>query len=344
MFSLFNWIYSLFRLAPDDSGTMAASRRHSSPSDDSIQTTTAKPDAGETIAILPKDGVTFLQALINTETPPKDLQSFSSNDRTFVSNCIRKIRENSFEIPMLPNAVIRTQELLSNPKVVASDFIDIIKEDPTLSVELLRLANSSYLGFSTPTLDLKHAIVRVGFGQLHGLVTMLSLRSRILQGEHFRNEVKWIMELSLTTAKLCQQLAPELHMAPGEAFTLGLLHHIEYLIVLGEASQNSGKNFSGAVSRDAVLEVVHRFGDSLHALTSRSWGFGEKNGMELLGNGENEQKTGDGDTIELRKRIDTLQRMLITALGGKHHLTDTAGFNPTKVKEAISVSIAQTAN
>ena len=37
----------------------------------------------------------------------------------------------------------------SDPKVQAADFIDVIKEDPTLSVELLRVATGKY--------DIRHA-------------------------------------------------------------------------------------------------------------------------------------------------------------------------------------------
>ena len=331
---------SFFKRASSPSDTVAAPRSPVLPGNEPVQTTTVEQESEEIVAILPQEGVTFLHALLNTDEPLTDLQLFSSKDRAFISNSIRKIRENSFEIPMLPNAVIRTQELLSNPMVEASAFIDVIKEDPTLSVELLRLANSSYLGFSYPTLDLQQAIIRIGFGQLHGLVTMLSLRSRILQGGYFKNEVKWVMELSLATAKLCQQLAQELEMPPGEAFTLGLLHHIEFLVILGEASQNSGKSLGGTVSRDAVLETSRRLGASLHERIASSWGFGDKQWVKLAINQEGVRNFEIGDMIELRKRLDTLQRMLTTALGGKHHLTDTAGFTARTLKNAIRMAVS----
>ena len=331
---------SLFKRMLGSSNAAEAPRAPAVPTAAARQPDMPEQEADESVQFLSQTAMDFLHALLNVDEPPLDLQLLPLKDRTFVANNIRKIRQNSFEIPMLPHAVIRTQELLSNPKVQAADFIEVIKEDPTLSVELLRLANSSYLGFTYPTLDLQQAIIRVGFSQLHGLVAMLSLRSRILQGVYFQNEVKWVMELSLAMAKLCQQLAPELAMPPGEAFTFGLLHHIEYLIVLGEASQYSTANPGNTVSCDGVIETICRLGPSLHELIASSWGFGEKNSVKLAVNSEGTRSFESSDTEELRKRLDIIQRSLIKALGGKIQLIDTAGFNPRTLKDAITIVVA----
>ena len=289
--------------------------------------------------VLTDDAVDFLLALLDVHEVNMDLQGLSIKDRAFVANNIRKVRQNSFEIPMLPQAAIRTQQLLSNSNVEAADFIEVIKGDQTLSVELLRMANSAYLGYTYPTLDLQQAIIRIGFGQLHGLVTMLSLRSRILHGTYFKNEVSWVMELSLAMAKLCQQLAPDLEMPPGEAFTLGLLHHIEYLVILGEASQISAANPGSMVSRTAIIDTVCRLGPTLHELIEKSWGFGSEKWVKLNLNSEGERNFESSDANELEKRLDTLQRMIIRALGGDHQLTDTAGFDARTIKSAIALAV-----
>ncbi len=294
--------------------------------------------------VLTSEAVSFLQALLDDKALPLGLQSLTSRDRTFVSNNIRRMNQNNFEIPMLPHAAICIQQLLSDPKVQAADFIDVIKEDPTLSVELLRVANSSFLGFAYPTLDLQQAITRIGFTQLHGLVTMLALRSRILQGAFFQNEVEWVMEMSLSMAKLCQHLAPELEMKPEEAFTVGLLNHIEYLVVLSEASQFSAENDRIAVSREAITETIRLLGNSIHELIAKSWGFGNTEWTRLVTKTDGERNLEVSNAVELSNRLDKLQRALVSALGGNKYITDTAGFDARNVGDAIDAAVASSAS
>ncbi len=289
--------------------------------------------------ILPPQAVDFLLSLLNTREPPTDLQSLPQSDRAFIASNIRRVTDNSLEIPMMPHAAVCIQQLLSDHNVKVADFIDVIKEDPTLSVELLRMANSSYLGFTYPTLDLQQAIVRVGFTQLHGLVTMLALRSRVLQSNRFKNEVEWIMELSLATAKLCQQLAGELGMKPDEAFTIGLLNHIEYFVVLGEASRYSSESVKNQVSQTAIIQTVLRLGGTIHDLIAASWGFTSVQGDNKDPDGE-EQQAG---SISLSERLNVLQRILVFALAGDKRITDTVGFDARKLNDAIDAAVAPTA-
>ncbi len=291
-------------------------------------------------SVLPPQAVDFLLSLLNVKDLPADLQSLPQKDRSFIASNIRRVSENSLEIPMMPHAAVCIQQLLSDHNVKVTDFIDVIKEDPTLSVELLRMANSSYLGFTYPTLDLQQAIVRVGFTQLHGLVTMLALRSRVLQSNRFKNEVEWVMELSLATAKLCQLLAGEMGMKPDEAFTIGLLNHIEYFVVLGEASRYSAESDKNSVSQLAIIQTVLRMGRTIHDLIAASWGFTPVMGDEKSANVDKKEDGEQDPTISLGERLNILQRILVVSLAGEKSITDTAGFDARKLNDAIDAAIA----
>ena len=204
------------------------------------------------------------------------------------------------------------------------------------------MANSSYLGFAYPTLDLKQAITRIGFSQLQGLVTMLALRSQILSGEFFKDEVEWVMEMSLAMARLCQQLSRELEMNPEEAFTVGLLNHIEYLIVLGEASRFSTDNGREAISRCAITETIIRLGRTIHELIAKSWGFGTTRWTKLATKTDGSRAFEQSNAVELISRLNILQRALVSGLGGNKRITDTAGFDPRTLSKAIDVAIIPT--
>jgi HD-like signal output (HDOD) protein len=68
------------------------------------------------------------------------------------------------KLPPLPKTVVELQEAYENDNF--RDFIEIIKKDPILVADILRLANTPYYGFSREINDIKHAIVLFGLDQI----------------------------------------------------------------------------------------------------------------------------------------------------------------------------------
>jgi HDOD domain len=166
---------------------------------------------------------------------------------------------------------------------------------------------------------------------------MFSLRSRILHVRQYQHEVTWITDLSLAMAKVCQQLAPELKMPPEEAFTLGLMHHIEYLVILGEVAKYTVANRGVTISRSAIAESIRRVGTQLHSLIARSWGIAsfEKYYHAATGDAEN-----SSDVSDVPRRLDRLQRILIETMAGGKPEIEIEGFDSAKLKryvEAVAV-------
>ncbi|MSN24583.1 MAG: HDOD domain-containing protein [Geobacter sp.] len=277
----------------------------------------------------------FLLALVS-EKPAANLQEFSLYDRAFISTLLKKLRTNTFEIPLLPEAALHIQKLLSTPRVNASEFVDIFKNDPALSAELIRLANSVYYGATIPVHDLQLAVTRVGLNQIQGLVIMMSLRTRILRGKGLHREVEWITELSLMMAIACQQLASELAMSPGEAFTLGLLHHVEYFAVLGVSAEYISSHHGDAISAEALMEAMHRLGPPVHELIVRNWGLEILELPELVPLDEDEEPSQGDISVGLRAKLDFLQRILIEKWSGANPEPVVAGFTTEAVCRAVA--------
>jgi hypothetical protein len=273
----------------------------------------------------------FLLSLLSPEELP-GLGNLQLHDRKFVASNLRRLKRNEFEIPLLPDATIRVQQLLATPDARLDDLADVFKHDPTLSAELLRLSNSTYLAYRYPTLDLHQAIIRVGFNQLRGLVMIFSLRSRILRVKHYQREVTWITDLSLAMAKACQMLAQELHMPPEEAFTLGLMHHIEYLVIIGEAARYTVEHRGLAVSRDAIAESVHRVGSQLHSQIARSWGISS---FEKYYHATSGDTKSDDDVADVPRRLDRLQRILVEAMSGELSDCEIEGFDGARLRDCV---------
>lgn len=66
------------------------------------------------------------------------------------------------EIPPLPQSIIRVLEITRNDKSSAQDLAEVFERDPTLAVNILKLANSPYYGFTSKVSTISHAIVCLG--------------------------------------------------------------------------------------------------------------------------------------------------------------------------------------
>jgi HD-like signal output (HDOD) protein len=287
--------------------------------------------------LLPKEARNFLLALLE-EQQPNDLQALSLYERAYILNLMEMLRSKTFEIPLLPEGAVRMQKLLSDPRASAAEFVEIFKVDPALSAALIRMANSSFYGATEPVHDLQLAVSRIGLTQLQGLVIMMSLRTRVLHSKSMQREVDWLTELSLQMALACQQLAAELALPPGEAFTRGLLHHVEYFAILGVTARYMSSHQGEAVSAAALSEAIRRLGRPVHELLIQTWGLEMLELQELFPLKDDHDHTDEGESqTDMRVRLDKLQRLLITAWAGGKPELKIEGFQPESLRRAIEV-------
>jgi HD-like signal output (HDOD) protein len=73
--------------------------------------------------------------------------------------------------------------LLDDPDCGVSDLSDIIRHEPALTANLLKLANSAYFGLPGKIIDAKQAIVYLGMSQVVDLVLLVSC-SNSFSGSH----------------------------------------------------------------------------------------------------------------------------------------------------------------
>jgi hypothetical protein len=167
-------------------------------------------------APLPPEALEFLSGVV-TPCEPLDLQGLPGDDRIFLSGILRKVNENRLEIPVLPRAALEISRLLANPDSNLTEFVRILNDDPALSVDVLRAANSAYYGFSAPARSIRDALARVGVGQIRALLVVAHLKGKVLKGGSFQKEAGWLSELSSTLAAVGKTLAPHLGLTGDEA-------------------------------------------------------------------------------------------------------------------------------
>ena len=85
---------------------------------------------------------------------------------------IESLAEEIDHLAPVSNVAVKVMALLDDPDCGMSDLSDIIRHEPALTANVLKLANSSYFGLPSKIDDAKQAIVYLGMSQVVELVLL----------------------------------------------------------------------------------------------------------------------------------------------------------------------------
>ena len=88
-------------------------------------------------------------------------------------NIIKKIKS----LPPLPKSVIEIQKITSDPNGSIADLIKVVKEDPMLTANLLKAANSPLYGFSRQIKNVDQAVSLFGMSTVKGFAVASAVRN-----------------------------------------------------------------------------------------------------------------------------------------------------------------------
>jgi putative nucleotidyltransferase with HDIG domain len=165
---------------------------------------------------------------------------------------IKKIIDKLDNLPTLPIIIQQILALLDNPNSTAKDINEVIKSDQSLTIQTLKLVNSSYYGFPRKIGTVTEAIVVLGFDTVRSLVLSASVCKMYEGGSGpFNRENLWVHTLAVAFAA---RIISKTIKYPQEeiAFVSGLLHdiakvfedqlfHDEFIEALTKA-KNEGRN------------------------------------------------------------------------------------------------------
>ncbi|KAF0202690.1 MAG: metal dependent [Gallionellaceae bacterium] len=148
----------------------------------------------------------------------------------------------------LPDVFIRINQLVENPNSTISEIAKTIGQDPSFTVRLLRVANSSFYGLSSSIDTVSKAVSVIGTSQIRSLALATSVASSfdglpntLVSMEHFWRH-------SLYCALVARILAKQVRRCdPDAVFTAALLHDIGELVIFNRLPQQA---------KDALLLVL----------------------------------------------------------------------------------------
>jgi len=139
--------------------------------------------------------------------------------------------ESGYSLPTLSPVAVKLVEIASDDTCSLNDLISLIEQDPSLAVNLLKMANSAFFRAGQPVATLQQAIMRIGFHQLRVMGLSLSLRNTFPMGKVGPLDYENFWRISLYRGLIGKSLAHHLKSCnPEEAFVAGLILEIGFLI------------------------------------------------------------------------------------------------------------------
>jgi putative nucleotidyltransferase with HDIG domain len=159
--------------------------------------------------------------------------------------------------PGMPGPALKLLALIDDPNVTVPQIEGILRQDPGLTANLLKLANSAYFGMPSKVGSVRQAVVLLGLKRLVQMVIAActsAVMDRAVPGYDLAGGELWRHSLAVSVA--AEGLVQELKLnASEEIFTAALLHDIGKMI-LGRHVQEEYEKIELALTQGLPFETA----------------------------------------------------------------------------------------
>jgi len=136
-------------------------------------------------------------------------------------------------IDPLPASITRLLRLTGDPSSSMSDLAEVIRYDPILTVDVLRLANSARSAVRDPVSEVSVAVARLGTSEVLGLAMKRAVQGRMTVAlRAYGMDADELWRHSLTAAIAAEAISDMSTIRiPGHASTAALLHDVGKLVI-----------------------------------------------------------------------------------------------------------------
>jgi len=157
----------------------------------------------------------------------------------------------------MPGAAVKLLVLMDDPDINVSQIEAILGQDPGLTANVLKLANSAYFGMPSKVGSIKQAVLLLGLKRLMQIVIascVSAIMDKPVTGYDLPPGELWHHSIGVTVA--AEGLMKELKIEAGEEiFTAALLHDVGKLVV-GEFIENDIRRIEAALSQGISFETA----------------------------------------------------------------------------------------
>ena len=180
------------------------------------------------------------------------------------------------DLPTPPHSLLAVIHYCSEDQAEADKLASLIRVDPLLSAELLRIANSPYFGLGGNVTSLSRATVVLGMKTVRSLALGIALKglSTDKQIPGFNDLLFW--EDGIRRAAISTILGEHLKLDTDECFTTGLLQDIGLLVLLSQEGASEEfirkyRNYNPDIRKVLEKEEFGEHHDSVASFLATQW-------------------------------------------------------------------------
>jgi len=180
-----------------------------------------------------------------------------------------------------PTILREILDLVNNQEVSNNDLANVVLKDPSLTAQLIRIANSSFYGVSRQITSVNHAIMVIGLKAVKYYI----LSSAVLNQVSFKKTKSnldqrslWthFLEVAVASRKIAEHVNYEL---PEEAYVAGLLHDLGLIILESQFSEEYKQVLKLVKEGDELIDAEQKiFGidhQEVAAYVTKKWNMPE---------------------------------------------------------------------
>lgn len=186
-----------------------------------------------------------------------------------------RIRDRSFDLPLLPEVATRVMTLASSSDSDAAKLSEVLHRDQAFASHVLRVANSPAMLPKVPIVSLQQAVSRIGMSMISEIAIAISLQSKTFSVKGHMDLVRKLWRHSLATGWFAKEIARKRRRNVEGSFLCGLLHDVGKPIILetiGVLEKKRDTRYDDAILY-AALDAYHC---EVGALLSDAWSLPEQ--------------------------------------------------------------------
>src|SRR5690242_18267178 len=165
-------------------------------------------------------------------------------------------------LPPFPAIATKWLRLLSNDDVAVKEIVNLIRADPAMASELMRVVNSALYGFPARISSIQNAVTLLGLQTVRGFALTVSMKG-FLHTALRLDLLRRIWRHSLACGILCEELSRACSTSQrgdDRAYTAGLLHNVGRLGLFVAHPHAYGELLSNPTETDWLVRERQAFG------------------------------------------------------------------------------------
>ncbi|MGZ8919496.1 MAG: HDOD domain-containing protein [Limisphaerales bacterium] len=156
---------------------------------------------------------------------------------------------------LLPRLLLLLEDVESNAEALA----DLIRVDPGLTADVLRVCNSATYGLRYRADNIQQAILRIGFREVHRIMMSVIMSPALRNPENtYAANQSDLWNHSLAAAVASQPLARSAGIDGDLAFTAALVHDVGKVVLAHAVPQQVAQVVSTAMEKNQPIHLVER--------------------------------------------------------------------------------------